>query len=86
MKGFDVDLVREVKSRVTVPVVAAGGMGTVDHLHEVLTVGGAGGAAMASVLHYGKLTIKEMGDGLAERKFFDQRKGRGGRSEARCTS
>lgn len=84
MKGFDVELVREITARVSVPVVACGGMGTIDHLHEVLTVGGAGGAAMASVLHYGKLTIKEMGDGLAERKFFDQRKGRGGRSEERC--
>lgn len=85
MKGFDVPLVEEIAKHVRVPVIACGGMGTVDHLHEVLEAG-ATAAAMGSVLHYGKLTIKEMGNGLAERKFFDQRKGRGGRAESRCQS
>lgn len=86
MKGFDVPLTAAIKKMVRVPVTACGGMGSVDHLYEVLTAGGADAAAMASVLHYGKLTIREMGDGLAARKFFDQRKGRGGRAEERCSS
>lgn len=62
-KGFDVDLVRSVKAAVNVPVIASGGMGTIQHLREVLEVKPSG-VAMASFLHYGKTTFQELRSGL----------------------
>lgn len=58
-KGFDIDLVRAVSSAVTVPVIASGGMGTLEHLKPVVTQGRADAVAMAKVLHYGSLTIQQ---------------------------
>ena len=59
-KGFDVDLVRAVAGAVTVPVIASGGMGTVDHLVDVCVRGGADAVAMADVLHYKRLELPEI--------------------------
>ena len=58
-KGFDVELTQSVVEAVTVPVIASGGMGTVEHLTEIVTDAGAHAVAMAHVLHYRKL---EFGD------------------------
>ena len=51
-KGFDVDLVAAVSPRVSVPVIASGGMGKPDDLVDVVLRGGADAVAMADVLHY----------------------------------
>lgn len=59
-KGFDVDLVRAVTDVVTVPVIASGGMGTVEHLVDVVKRGGADAVAMADVLHYKRLGLPEI--------------------------
>jgi cyclase len=59
-KGFDVALVRAVASVVTIPVIASGGMGTIEHLVEVVKTGGADAVAMADVLHYGRLGLREV--------------------------
>ena len=59
-KGFDVELVRAVTDVVTVPVIASGGMGTVEHLLEVVKSGGADAVAMADVLHYKRLGLPEI--------------------------
>ncbi len=57
--GFDIGLVKEVSS-LKVPVTASGGMGTIQHLKSVLEEGKADAVAMASVLHYNKLTFEQM--------------------------
>jgi cyclase len=44
---------------VPVPVVASGGAGTLEHLHEALTAGGADAALAASIFHFGTYTIEE---------------------------
>jgi cyclase len=56
-KGFDWELVKAVNDAVTIPVIASGGMGTFDHLPEVVEKGGADAVAVAYMLHYDKLTL-----------------------------
>lgn len=51
-KGFDLELTRAIASRVGVPVIACGGAGQADHVHEVLTAGGADAVCLGSMLHY----------------------------------
>lgn len=58
--GFDVALVRAVSDAVTIPVIASGGMGTLDHLLEVVADGRADAVAMAHVLHYGLLSLPDI--------------------------
>jgi cyclase len=59
-RGFDVELVKAVSDAVTVPVIASGGMGTVDHLVDVCERGGADAVAMADALHYSRLELPDI--------------------------
>ena len=59
-KGFDVALVRAVTGEVSVPVIASGGMGKLEHMVEVVETGGADAVAMADMLHYRRATIGEI--------------------------
>ena len=59
-KGFDCDLVRAVSDAVSVPVIASGGMGSAEHLVEVVQQGHADAVAMADILHYNRSTISEI--------------------------
>jgi cyclase len=58
--GFDVELVRAVSDAVTIPVIASGGMGRIEHLLDVATQGNADAVAMAHVLHYGVLMLPDI--------------------------
>jgi imidazole glycerol-phosphate synthase subunit HisF len=57
--GFDVALTHAVATAVSVPVVASGGCGTVGHMAEALTDGGASAALAASLFHFGEIRIGE---------------------------
>jgi imidazole glycerol-phosphate synthase subunit HisF len=57
--GYDVELLSQVTSRVSIPVIASGGVGTLAHLREGLVEGGADAALAASIFHDGKFTIFE---------------------------
>ena len=59
-RGFDCELVREVSSAVPVPVIASGGMGSVQHLLDVVFLGKADAVAMADVLHYQRMSLPEI--------------------------
>lgn len=59
-KGFDIDLVRQVSKAITVPVIASGGMGTIEHFFEAARDGAADAVAMADVLHYGRMNLPEI--------------------------
>lgn len=61
-KGFDCELVDTVSSAVTVPVIASGGMGTFDHLADVVTQGHADAVAMADILHYDRMDLFDIRD------------------------
>ncbi len=59
-RGFDVDLIRAVTKAVSIPVIASGGMGSMDHLLAAAVDGTADAIAMAHVLHYGVLSLPEI--------------------------
>ena len=66
MKGYDLALTRAVADAVTVPVIASGGVGTLEHIRAGLVEGGADAALAASIFHDGVYTIAETKDFLAE--------------------
>jgi imidazole glycerol-phosphate synthase subunit HisF len=59
-RGFDIDLMKLITRNVSVPVIASGGMGNLEHAREVVLVGGANALAMAHVLHYNKVSISDV--------------------------
>ena len=65
--GYDLELTRAVSQSVSIPVIASGGAGTLEHFYDALTVGGAEAALAASLFHYKELEICEVKDYLAQR-------------------
>jgi cyclase len=64
--GYDLELLRSVVDAVDIPVIASGGVGTLDHLREGLVEGGADAALAASIFHDGIYSIAEAKAYLAE--------------------
>jgi cyclase len=62
-RGFDVALTRAVSDAVRVPVIASGGMGSIEHLTSVVRDGHADAVAMADVLHYNRLSMADIRKG-----------------------
>jgi len=60
--GFDLELTRSVSDAVHVPVIASGGVGTLDHLVEGVKVGRASAVLAASIFHFGTFTVGEAKD------------------------
>ena len=65
-EGFDIDLTRQIADAVPVPVIASGGVGTLDHLVAGVREGGATGVLAASIFHFGTHTIAEAKAHMAE--------------------
>ena len=63
--GYDISLTRAVSDAVSIPVIASGGAGTLEHFYEALTEGGADAALAASLFHYKELEIRQVKDYLA---------------------
>jgi imidazole glycerol-phosphate synthase subunit HisF len=59
-RGFDIDLIRTVARTVAIPLIASGGMGSIDHLLAAADQGGADAVAMAHVLHYDVLKLPDI--------------------------
>jgi cyclase len=55
--GFDLELTRLVSDAVSVPVIASGGVGNLQHLAEGVTLGGASAVLAASIFHFGEYTV-----------------------------
>ena len=64
--GFNIDLTRAIADAVPVPVIASGGVGTLDHLVEGVTLGHASAVLAASIFHFGTHTIAEAKARMAE--------------------
>lgn len=62
--GYDLELLRAVTSRVRIPVIASGGVGTLEHICQGLQEGGASAALAASIFHFGTFTIGQAKDYL----------------------
>jgi len=59
-KGMDLKLIKAVSDAVSIPVIACGGMGQLEHFSEAVNEGGVDAIAMAHVLHYGHLSVDEI--------------------------
>jgi imidazole glycerol-phosphate synthase subunit HisF len=55
--GFDLELTRAVSDAVSVPVIASGGVGALEHLSDGIRIGGADAVLAASIFHYGEFTV-----------------------------
>lgn len=65
--GYDIALTRAVADAVDVPVIASGGAGNVNHIYQALTEGRAEAALVASIVHYGTFTIRQIKEELCAR-------------------
>jgi cyclase len=67
--GYDIPMTKAIADAVSLPVIASGGAGTLEHLYQVIDEGGADAVLVASIAHFGKFTIKEMKEYLAQRQI-----------------
>ncbi|OAB55368.1 imidazole glycerol phosphate synthase cyclase subunit [Phormidium willei BDU 130791] len=64
--GYDLELTRTIADRVEIPVIASGGAGNCQHIYEAFSEGKAEAALLASLLHYGQLSVAEI------KKYLDE--------------
>ena len=67
--GYDLALTRAIADRVEIPVIASGGAGNCEHILAALTAGKAEAALLASLLHYGQLSVEQIKSYLTERNI-----------------
>jgi len=65
--GFDLALTRGVADAVSIPVIASGGVGNLDHLADGVTLGRADAVLAASIFHYGEFTVREAKEHMRQR-------------------
>ena len=65
--GYDIELTRSVSEAVSIPIIASGGAGKLEHLYEALTKGKADAVLAASIFHFKEYTIKQAKEFLKEK-------------------
>lgn len=65
--GYDLELTRAISGTLKIPVIASGGVGTLDHILEGLTEGGADAALAASIFHFGEYSVRAVKEYLRDR-------------------
>jgi len=65
--GFDIPVTRTISDAVGIPVIASGGVGTLEHFYDGFTKGKADACLAASVFHFGEMTVQDVKEYLAER-------------------
>jgi len=58
-KGYDLDLTKKVSNLVNIPVIASGGVGSLEHLHQGIKIGKANAVLAASIFHFGEFSIQD---------------------------
>tara|TARA_B100001123_G_scaffold330704_1_gene372754 strand:+ start:258 stop:1016 length:759 start_codon:yes stop_codon:yes gene_type:complete len=66
-KGYDLDLTKKVSNLVNIPVIASGGVGSLEHLYQGIKIGNANAVLAASIFHFGKFSIKDV------KKYLDSK-------------
>jgi len=66
--GYDLELTKQIALAVEIPVIASGGAGNCEHIYQVFDQAGAQAALLASLLHYGQITIEQLKQYLRERQ------------------
>ena len=67
--GFDIELTKTVSEAVSIPVIASGGVGNLDHLAEGIIIGKADAVLAASIFHFGEYTIAEAKKSLSKKNI-----------------
>ncbi|PSB21639.1 imidazole glycerol phosphate synthase subunit HisF [Phormidesmis priestleyi ULC007] len=67
--GYDLELTRTIAEQVQIPVIASGGAGNCEHIYEAVTEGKAEAALLASLLHYGQLSVAQIKTYLSDRQI-----------------
>ena len=67
--GYDLELTRKIAEQVQIPVIASGGAGNCEHIYEAVTQGKAEAALLASLLHYGQLSVAQIKTYLSDRQI-----------------
>ena len=57
--GYDVELLKKITNTINIPLIASGGVGTLDHLYDGIVNGGASAVLAASIFHYGEYKIRD---------------------------
>ena len=65
--GYDLPMTRAIADAVKVPVIASGGAGTLEHLHEAIVQGHADAVLVASIAHFGTFTIRQMKEYMSKK-------------------
>jgi cyclase len=65
--GFDLELTRAFSDALSIPVIASGGVGSLEHLADGILQGRADAVLAASVFHYGEFTVRQAKEHLAKR-------------------
>jgi cyclase len=65
--GFDIELTRAIADRLDIPVIASGGVGSLDHMADGVLQGGADAVLAASIFHYGEYTVRQAKEFMAGR-------------------
>ncbi|MGB9728601.1 MAG: imidazole glycerol phosphate synthase subunit HisF [Thermoprotei archaeon] len=65
--GYDLELISSVTSHVNIPVIASGGVGSLEHIYQALTKANADAALAASIFHYGEYSIKDVKEFLIKK-------------------
>jgi cyclase len=67
LMGYDLELTRAISQAVSVPVIASGGAGNLEHLYQAFTEGAADAVLAATIFHFGTYTIAQAKEYLASR-------------------
>jgi cyclase len=65
-EGYDLELIKKISETVSIPLIASGGVGTLEHIYEGLTVGKADAALAASIFHFREVAINDLKKYLIE--------------------
>lgn len=66
-EGFDLELMQEINARVNIPIIASGGVGTLEDLYKGIAVGNADAVLAASIFHFGTYTVHEVKEYLSKK-------------------
>lgn len=65
--GYDLDLTRTISENVSIPVIASGGAGSMEHFYDAFTLGKADATLAASLFHFGEIEIKDLKNYLSDK-------------------
>ena len=59
-QGFDLELMQAINKKVNIPIIASGGVGTLEDMYDGIKIGGADAVLAASIFHFGTYTVKDV--------------------------